>query len=171
MRVLEAVEEVNEYQKTILYQKLCRRLGVEANLKNKTIALWGLAFKPETDDMREATALVTIDLLLKAGCKVVVFDPVAMDECHRRVGDKVLYASDMYDALNTADAMLLLTEWKQFRLPDWTRVLNLMRTPLIIDGRNIYNSNELAAMGIQYECIGMEKSEHAVTHDMINNLS
>lgn len=154
MRVLEAVEEVNENQKKILYQKLCRRMGGENMLAGKIIALWGLAFKPETDDMREATALVTIDLLLKAGCKVIVYDPVAMPECRRRVGDKVLYAADMYDALSCADALLLLTEWKQFRLPDWMRVLKLMRTPLIIDGRNIYNSGELADLGIQYECIG-----------------
>ena len=116
MRVLKAVEEVNEHQKTVLFEKLQKHYP---SLAGKTIALWGLAFKPETDDMREATSLVMIDLLTKAGATVKVYDPVAMEECKRRVGDKVLYAQDMYDAIIDADALLLLTEWKQFRLPSW----------------------------------------------------
>lgn len=152
MRVLKAVEEVNEYQKTVVVAKLKKYLSED--LKDKVIAVWGLAFKPETDDMREATSLVTIDLLLKAGCKVRVFDPVAMDECRRRLGDTVEYAKDMYDAVLDADAMLMLTEWKQFRLPSWGVMKKTMRNALVIDGRNIYDAEELAEYGFEYHCIG-----------------
>jgi len=125
-----------------------------SSLKGKTVALWGLAFKPETDDMREATALVIIDLLLEAGCKVKVFDPVAMDECRRRIGDRVEYATDMYDAVLNADALLLLTEWKQFRLPCWGVLKKSMNHALVIDGRNIYDAQEIKKMGFNYLCIG-----------------
>ncbi len=152
MKVLKAVEEVNEFQKTVVFSKLNKCMG--GQLKDKTIAVWGLAFKPETDDMREATSLVTIDLLLKAGCKVRVFDPVAMDECKRRLGDVVEYAKDMYDAVLDADAMLMLTEWKQFRLPSWGVMKKTMRNALVIDGRNIYDAEELAEYGFEYHCIG-----------------
>ncbi len=152
MHVLKAVEEVNENQKKVVFEKL--RKYFKGNLKDKTIAIWGLAFKPETDDMREATSLVTIDLLLNAGCRVRVFDPVAMDECRRRLGDKVEYAKDMYDAVLDADAMLLLTEWKQFRLPSWGVMKKTMRNALVIDGRNIYDSEELDEYGFEYHCIG-----------------
>jgi len=152
MHVLKAVEEVNENQKKVVFEKL--RKYFKGNLKDKTIAIWGLAFKPETDDMREATSLVTIDLLLHAGCRVRVFDPVAMDECRRRLGDKVEYAKDMYDAVLDADAMLLLTEWKQFRLPSWGVMKKTMRNALVIDGRNIYDSEELDEYGFEYHCIG-----------------
>ncbi len=152
MHVLKAVEEVNENQKKVVFEKL--RKYFKGNLKDKTIAIWGLAFKPETDDMREATSLVTIDLLLNAGCRVRVFDPVAMDECRRRLGDKVEYAKDMYDAVLDADAMLLLTEWKQFRLPSWGVMKKTMRNALVIDGRNIYDSEELEEYGFEYHCIG-----------------
>ncbi|MBO4850407.1 MAG: UDP-glucose/GDP-mannose dehydrogenase family protein [Prevotella sp.] len=152
MRVLQAVEEVNENQKHVVFNKLQKHL--QGGLQGKTIALWGLAFKPETDDMREATSLVTIDLLLKAGCNVRVFDPVAMDECRRRLGDTVAYAKDMYDAVLDADAMLMLTEWKQFRLPSWGVMKKTMRNALVIDGRNIYDAEELAEYGFEYHCIG-----------------
>ena len=152
MRVLKAVEEVNEDQKRVVFAKLQKHLP--EGLEGKTIAVWGLAFKPETDDMREATSLVTIDLLLKAGCRVRVFDPVAMDECRRRLGDSVEYARDMYDAVLDADAMLLLTEWKQFRLPSWGVMKKTMRKALVIDGRNIYDAEELAEYGFEYYCIG-----------------
>ena len=152
MKVLRAVEDVNECQKELLVKKLVKRLGND--LSGKTIALWGLAFKPETDDMREATSLVVIDMLVKAGARVRVFDPVAMNECKRRVGDIVEYATDMYDALVDADAMLMLTEWKQFRMPSWNVIARTMRNPLIIDGRNIYDPEELLSMGIEYHCIG-----------------
>lgn len=152
MRVLQAVEEVNEAQKAILYKKL--NAYYDGALEGKQIALWGLSFKPETDDMREATSLVTIKLLQAAGCKVKVYDPVAMDECRRRIGESVEYASDMYDAVLEADALLLLTEWKQFRLPSWGVIKKTMRTPLIIDGRNIYDAEELKRLGFTYLCIG-----------------
>ena len=152
MSVLKAVEEVNENQKHVLFNKLSKYYG--GNLKGKTIAMWGLAFKPETDDMREATSLVTINLLLEAGCTVRVYDPVAMNECRRRIGDKVYYATDMYDAVLDADALLMLTEWKQFRLPSWGVVSKSMKKPLIIDGRNIYDVEELKQNGFEYYCIG-----------------
>ena len=152
MRVLKAVEEVNELQKKRLFDKLSAYY--DGDLKGRTIALWGLAFKPETDDMREATALVTIQLLLEAGCTVKVFDPVAMDECRRRVGDKVIYAADMYDAVLDADALLMLTEWKLFRLPSWGVVKKSMNRPAVFDGRNIYDAQEMQEAGFEYFCIG-----------------
>ena len=154
MQVLKAVEAVNERQKSVLYRKLEAHMGGPAALKGKTIALWGLAFKAETDDMREATSLVTMRLLNEAGCTVRVFDPVAMNECRRRVGDSVTYASDMYDAVLGADALLLLTEWKQFRLPSWGVVKKAMRHPLVIDGRNIYDPKEMQEAGFEYLSIG-----------------
>ena len=151
MRVLEAVEEVNETQKTVLFHKLAKYYP---DLAGKTIAIWGLAFKPETDDMREATALVMIGLLTRAGAKVRVYDPIAMPECRRRVGDRVEYARDMYDAVVDADALLLLTEWKEFRLPGWNVLKKLMKQCILIDGRNIYDAGELKEQGFVYECIG-----------------
>ena len=151
MRVLKAVEEVNERQKSVLFEKLRRHYG---DLQGKTIALWGLAFKAETDDMREATSLVTIGHLLEAGCTVRVFDPAAMDEARRRLGDAIIYASDIYDAAKGADALLLLTEWKQFRLPSWARVHDLMRNPIVFDGRNIYDPAEMRKNGFEYYSIG-----------------
>lgn len=152
MKVLKAVEEVNEKQKRILFDKVARHFG--GNPAGLNIAVWGLAFKPETDDMREAPSLVVIDLLLKSGCNVTVFDPVAMEEGRRRLGEKVTYAKDMYDAVKDADALLLLTEWKQFRMPAWKLVRSLMRQPVVIDGRNIYDSAEMKDNGIEYLCIG-----------------
>lgn len=153
MEVLQAVESVNERQKSILFRKLQRVFGDEP-LAGKTITLWGLAFKPETDDMREAPALVMIDLLKKAGCKVRAYDPIAMDECKRRVGDAVTYCDNMYDALDGTEAMLLLTEWKQFRLPDWNEVKRRMKRHLVIDGRNIFDAAEMTGYGFEYHCIG-----------------
>lgn len=152
MRVLKAVEEVNEAQKSVLFRKLNRHFG--GQLSGKTIALWGLAFKAETDDMREATSLVTMRLLLDAGCRVRVFDPVAMNECRRRMGDRVEYAKDMYDAALGADALLLLTEWKQFRLPSWEVVRRSMNHAAVFDGRNIYSPEEMRQSGFYYESIG-----------------
>lgn len=151
MRIIEAVEAVNEFQKGIVFYKLEKELG---DLHGKRVAVWGLAFKPETDDMREAPSLVVIDRLLKAGAEVTVYDPVAMDECRRRLGDAVEYASDMYDAANNADAVALLTEWKQFRMPSWAVIRKAMRGNLIVDGRNIYVADELADEGLRYHCIG-----------------
>ncbi len=153
MEVLQAVESVNERQKSILFRKLQRVFGDEP-LAGKTITLWGLAFKPETDDMREAPALVMIDLLKKAGCNVRAYDPIAMDECKRRVGDAVTYCDNMYDALDGTEALLLLTEWKQFRLPDWNEVKRRMKRHLVIDGRNIFDADEMTGYGFEYHCIG-----------------
>lgn len=152
MQVLKAVEAVNDKQKTILFEKLNKHYM--GDLKDKTIALWGLAFKPETDDMREAPALVLIDLLIKAGCKVKAYDPIAMEECKRRTGDAISYCNDMYEAALDADALLLVTEWKAFRLPSWALVKKTMTSPVVIDGRNIYNRKEMAENGFNYYCIG-----------------
>ncbi|MCM1108474.1 MAG: UDP-glucose/GDP-mannose dehydrogenase family protein [Clostridium sp.] len=152
MRVLKAVEEVNEAQKSILFAKLQKAVG--GDLKGKTIALWGLAFKPETDDMREAPALVLIDHLKQAGCDIRVYDPKAMEECRRRIGDTVFYAQDMYDAILDADALMLVTEWKEFRMPAWGVVKKTMRGNLLIDGRNIYDDKDVAEQGLEYYCIG-----------------
>ncbi len=151
MKIIEAVEEVNEAQKSVVFNKLRLHLG---DLSGKRIALWGLAFKPETDDMREAPALTVIAKLLEAGAEVVVYDPVAMDECRRRMSDNVIYARDMYHAVDDADAIALMTEWKQFRLPSWHVIRKAMRGNLIVDGRNIYDPAELAAEGFLYTGIG-----------------
>ena len=153
MEVLKAVERVNEKQKSVLFEKLQKAYQGES-LKGKTIAMWGLSFKPETDDMRESTALVMIQLLLEAGCNVRAYDPVAMEECKRRVGDSVTYCRDMYDAVLEADALLLLTEWKEFRLPTWGVIKKAMKRPLVIDGRNIFDTEELSENGFEYHCIG-----------------
>lgn len=152
MKVLKAVEEVNENQKHILFDKLTAHFG--GDLRGKSIALWGLSFKPETDDMREAPSLVLVDLLLKAGCVVRAYDPAAMDEARRRLGNSLYYAKDMYDAVLDADALLMLTEWKEFRLPVWGVVKKAMNHHVVLDGRNIYDRNELQEMGFEYHCIG-----------------
>ncbi len=155
MRVLQAVEEVNADQKLVLYNKIVKYYGGdETQLKGKVIALWGLSFKPETDDMREAPSLVLIELLTKVGASVKVYDPVAMDECRRRVGNNVTYAHDMYDAVDGADALLLVTEWKEFRIPNVERLQTLMRGRLVLDGRNILDAEELHLAGFEYHCIG-----------------
>lgn len=152
MRVLKAVEEVNETQKSILYKKLLEYY--QNDLKGKKVAIWGLAFKPETDDMREATALVMIQKLIETGCKVKVYDPIAINECKRRIGNTVEYATDMYDAVLNADALLLLTEWKQFRMPSWGVVKKTMNQAVLIDGRNIYDEQDMKEIGFDYMCIG-----------------
>lgn len=151
MSILQAVENVNNRQKSILFDKLC--LVFDGDIKDKTIAVWGLAFKPETDDMREAPSLVVIDKLLTAGCSVKVYDPIAMDECRRRIGNSVMYTDNMYDAAEGADAILLITEWKEFRMPSWSRVRQIMKTPVIIDGRNIYDKKEMSENGFVYKHI------------------
>lgn len=152
MSVLRAVEEVNERQKSILFEKLQRHF--HGDLQGKTIALWGLAFKPETDDMREAPALVLINKLLNAGCSVRAYDPAAMQECNRRIGNAIYYAKDMYDAALDADALMLITEWKEFRLPSWAVIKKSMKTPVLLDGRNIYDKKEIEEFGFAYHCIG-----------------
>ena len=152
MQVIEAVERVNENQKAILFEKLKKYYG--GDLQGRTIALWGLSFKPETDDMREAPSLVIIDKLLKAGCTVRVFDPIAITECRRRIGETVTYCGDIYETVQDVDALIVVTEWKEFRLPDWNRLKNNMKRPVIFDGRNIYNPDELKTNGLEYFCIG-----------------
>lgn len=154
MEVLKAVERVNERQKSILFDKLAKAYGGVEQLKGKTIAMWGLAFKPETDDMRESTALVMIEKLLQAGCTIRTYDPIAMNECRRRVGNQVVYCRDMYEAVLDADALLLLTEWKEFRLPAWAVIKKTMKRPLVIDGRNIFDIEEIEENEIEYYCIG-----------------
>ena len=152
MRVLTAVEEVNENQKSVLFEKLMKQFN--GDLQGKTVALWGLAFKPETDDMRVAPALVLIDKLLKAGCKIRAYDPAAVQECKRRIGDTIYYACDMYDAVLDADVLMLVTEWKEFRLPSWAVIKKTMSRQIVLDGRNIYDKKEMEELGFIYHCIG-----------------
>ena len=152
MRVLRAVEDVNEAQKGVLFEKLMKQFN--GDLRGKTIALWGLAFKPETDDMREAPGLVLIDKLLKAGCQIRAYDPAAMNECKRRIGDVIYYARDMYDAVLDADVLMLITEWKEFRLPSWAVIKKTMNQQIVLDGRNIYDKKEMEELGFIYSCIG-----------------
>ncbi len=173
MRILKAVEDVNNEQKHILFKKLLHYFyaleggknevldlsslptnTVTQSLKGKTIAIWGLAFKPETDDMREAPSLVIINQLLEAGCNVRAYDPVSMEEAKHRIGNSIVYAKDIYDAVLGADALLLITEWKEFRLPSWAVVKKLMNHAVVFDGRNIYEESDLIESGFEYECIG-----------------
>ena len=152
MQVLEAVEAVNERQKGILFEKFVREFDGE--VAGRCVAMWGLSFKPETDDMREAPSLVLIERLLAAGCRVRVFDPIAMDEACRRLGDSVEYCESKYEALDGADALMIVTEWKQFRLPNWARVAEAIKGGVVIDGRNIYDRHEVEAVGLKYLRIG-----------------
>jgi UDPglucose 6-dehydrogenase len=152
MSVIKAVDEANNFQKSVVFHKINNALG--NNLKGKVVALWGLSYKPDTDDMREAPALVIINKLLEAGAVVRVFDPVAMDETRHKIGDSVIYCADMYDACTGADASALVTEWKQFRMPEWKRVKELMKGNSIIDGRNIYIKEEVVTEGFTYSGIG-----------------
>lgn len=151
MEVIEAVERVNEKQKSIVYDKIINGIG---SVQGKTIAIIGLAFKPETDDMREAPALVVIDKLLKEGATIRVFDPIAMEECKRRIGDSVTYCKNMYDAADGADVFALMTEWRQFRMPSWNVIKKVMVGNIVIDGRNIYDRVELEEQGFVYTRIG-----------------
>ena len=153
LEILKAVERVNDEQKMILFKKLSAYYSNK--LSGKTIAVWGLSFKPETDDMRDAPSLLLVDALVKAGCVVKAYDPIAIPEAKRRLGeDHIIFVDDMYDALIDADCLMLVTEWKQFRLPSWAVIRKLMKTPYILDGRNIYDREEVKALGFDYECIG-----------------
>ena len=162
MEVIEAVERVNERQKSIVYNKILHALSGSAcgcatatnPIKGKTIAIFGLAFKPETDDMREAPALVVIDKLLKDGATVRVFDPIAMEECKRRIGDCVTYCKNMYDCADGADVFALMTEWRQFRMPSWNVIQKVMKGNIVVDGRNIFDRQELESLGFVYTRIG-----------------
>jgi UDPglucose 6-dehydrogenase len=152
MRILEAVEDVNNAQKSVLFNKIINHLG--SDLGGKTFAMWGLSFKPNTDDMREAPSLVLIDKIVAAGGKVVAYDPVSMPETKHIIGDKIDYVEDPYEALNNADALLLVTEWSEFKLPDWDVVSQKMNRKLVFDGRNIYDRAEMGELGYSYFCIG-----------------
>jgi len=152
MELLQAVEDVNDRQKRVLFKKAYEYF--KGDLKGKKIAIWGLSFKPQTDDMREAPSRVLIDLFLKAGCTVSAYDPVAMIEAERLLGDSIELGKGQYEVLPDADCLLLVTEWKEFRVPDLNRMKDLMKTPLIFDGRNIYDHEEMNANGFAYFAIG-----------------
>ena len=152
MRVVEAVEEVNEYQKNVLFRKFSD--CYQGNLKGKTVALWGLSFKPETSDIRESSALTLIESLIHAGVEINVYDPAGMEEAKSRLPHPVKYCKDKYEATLDADALFLVTEWTEFRMPSWQIVKKTMRKPLVIDGRNIYDKRELTENNIEYICIG-----------------
>lgn len=152
MKVLKAVEEVNEYQKEILFKKFSNYFN--GDLKGKTVAIWGLSFKPKTDDMREAPSIVLIERLLQAGVKVKAFDPVAIEEAKKYIGGGVDYVKDIYETVDGADAIMLVTEWNEFRLPSWNIIKKIMNHPVIFDGRNIYNGNDLRNLGFEYFSIG-----------------
>lgn len=154
LRILQAVEHVNEDQKHVLFAKVKKHFG--GNLKGRHFAMWGLSFKPETNDMREAPSLVICEQLLAAGATVTAYDPVAMEESRHMIGDRIRYAKDAYEALPGADALLLVTEWREFRVPDWDRVKQALRQPVVFDGRNIYNGAELRAAGFVYSGIGVK---------------
>ncbi|MFI3297012.1 MAG: UDP-glucose/GDP-mannose dehydrogenase family protein [bacterium] len=153
MQVLNAVEAVNDKQKNILFEKFAKHFN--GDIKGKKVAIWGLAFKPETDDMREAPALVLIESLKNAGCEIVAYDPVSMSECKRRMGETITYAKNMYDTVIDADAIFHVTEWKEFRMPSWEAIKRSMKpNPVLIDGRNVFDQQELADHGFTYHCIG-----------------
>jgi len=153
MRVIKAVEEVNHDQKFVIFNKL--KSYYKGDLKGKTIAIWGLAFKPETDDMREAPSLVIIDELVAAGCKIKAYDPIAMKEAKRKLGNKITYSDTIYDAAENADALLVVTEWKEFRVPVWENIKKTMNRAVLFDGRNIYDPKELKQMGFEYFGVGI----------------
>jgi UDPglucose 6-dehydrogenase len=150
--ILAAVEDVNDRQKHLLLDRLVGRLGDD--LSGRTVAVWGLAFKPNTDDMREAPSLVTIEGLLERGARVVAHDPVAMEEARRHLGDRITYADSNYATLDGADALVIHTEWHPYRRPDFERIRAAMRTPLVFDGRNLWDPAAMAEKGFEYSCIG-----------------
>jgi UDPglucose 6-dehydrogenase len=152
LRILQAVEAVNDDQKKVIYNKLEKHFN--GNLKGLTIAMWGLSFKPNTDDMREAPSIVIIELLKQAGCEVKAYDPVAMHECERRIGNTIQFVNDPYEAVKGADALLLITEWSEFRMPDYKKLADLMKQKNIFDGRNIYDAVEVRSNGFNYYGIG-----------------
>lgn len=151
LKIVSKVHEVNELQKNRPFEKLQDYFG---DLKEKTIAIWGLSFKPETDDMRQATSLVLLQSLIDSGAKIKAFDPIAMENAKRLFPNGIEYCKDIYDAAESADAIVLLTEWKQFRLPNWEKIRNLMKGDLVIDGRNIYVPEDLKSIGFEYQGIG-----------------
>jgi UDPglucose 6-dehydrogenase len=157
MRILQAVEDVNEDQKMVLFNKVSAHFN--GTLKGKTFAVWGLSFKPKTDDMREAPSLVIIESLLKAGANVKAFDPVAMHEAKKVLGEQITYCKDQYDTLIDADALLVATEWPEFRSPNFNVISKLMKSKTIFDGRNIYDIEEMKELGFTYYCIGINTTK------------
>lgn len=153
MQVLKAVESVNDAQKHVIFNKIKAYFG---DLNGKTFAMWGLSFKPKTDDMREAPSLVIINELIKAGAKIVAYDPVAMHEAQRILGETIQYSEDQYEVLSQADALVIVTEWPEFRSPDFDKIKDGLKNKVIFDGRNIYEKDELKTLGFHYECIGRE---------------
>lgn len=153
LKILKAVEEVNERQKLVLYQKIANFYN--DNLKDKKIALWGLSFKPKTDDMREAPSLILIEKLLNAGAQIIAYDPAAMKEAKRILGNKIVFAKNQYDAIKDAHCLVILTEWSEFKFPDFNIVKNLLKEALVFDGRNIYDAKEMSELGFKYFCIGL----------------
>ncbi|MEO6303195.1 MAG: UDP-glucose/GDP-mannose dehydrogenase family protein [Bacteroidia bacterium] len=154
MRILNAVEEVNDNQKEVLFNKV--KAHFKGDLKGKKFALWGLSFKPKTDDMREAPSLVIIEKLLKEGASVIAYDPVAMHEAERMIGKTISYATDMYDSLNDADALLIVTEWPEFRVPDFDKLSQRLKNKVLFDGRNIFDPQDMKKLGYNYYCIGIK---------------
>ena len=152
MRILESVEDVNDDQKAVLFSKLTSSMGKD--LSGKTFGMWGLSFKPNTDDMREAPSLVLIDKILEAGGKIMAYDPVASHEAKRILGDKITYVNEPYEALSQADAMLVVTEWAEFKVPDFNKISTLLNNKIIFDGRNLYDKKEMNELGYEYHCIG-----------------
>jgi len=152
LRILQAVEDVNDDQKLVLFKKIQNHF--KENLKGKTFAMWGLSFKPNTDDMREAPSIVIIENLLNAGCKINAYDPVAMEECERKIGNAITYCTDPYATLKNADALLIITEWPEFRTPDFDTIKTELKELVIFDGRNIYEPTEIIEMGFTYYGIG-----------------
>jgi UDPglucose 6-dehydrogenase len=157
LQVLMAVEAVNQAQKSVLFQKVHKYF--KGDLKDKTIAVWGLSFKPQTDDMREAPSVVIINKLLEAGAKVKAYDPIAMKEATHQLGDTITYAEDQYEALIDADCLLLVTEWPEFKFPNFKIVKKLLNMPVIFDGRNIYEMAEMKRQGFEYFCIGVDTTK------------
>lgn len=151
LKILQAVEDVNDAQKEVLSSKIIQQFGKDSG---KTIGIWGLSFKPNTDDMREAPSIVIIDNLINAGFKVKVFDPVAMEEAKHVISPEVTWCDSAFDAIEKANALALVTEWNEFRFPEWEKVLDLMDTPIIFDGRNIYDRDLLESKGFTYSGIG-----------------
>jgi len=157
LRVLKAVEAVNQDQKSVLYNKIMKYF--KGDINGKTVAIWGLSFKPQTDDMREAPSLVIIKKLLEAGAKVKAYDPVAMPEAKHTLGESIAYAQDQYDALIDADCLLLVTEWPEFKVPNFNIIKKLLNAPVIFDGRNIYEIEEMKRKGFDYFCIGIDTTK------------
>jgi UDPglucose 6-dehydrogenase len=160
--IVNTVMQVNERQKTRLGKKIKELFG--SDLSGKTFAVWGLAFKPETDDIREAPALYLIDELLSSGAQVRAFDPEAMDNVKRIYGDKVYFATDQYDAITGTDALVIVTEWSEFRNPDFKRIYDTLKNPVIFDGRNVYTLEKMEELGFYYESIGRK-----IVHEQLRN--